>query len=220
MSHQEQLLHQPINQTNTPRIIFRAPDAPNTQRADTDTNDDVHSLEMMASSYVSHELTDTPIEILSESLDENSDANTTESDDVNDDIDDEMIAKIISPTFLFGKDYYFTHIFNGIIFSETSYYPMIEFKIVKINPEAKEQILFRDTQFKCGWFIMDAENLNLRGPVNLNKIKIETGIREIEDENFPEINGFTIEAISNEKESLITREDIPHWMIKHMICEI
>lgn len=113
-------------------------------------------------------------------------------------------------------NYHFEHIYNGIIFKDSIYYPMIEFKIIKNNDEIKEQINFSHSNFKCGWFIVDAPLLKLIGPINIDNEKIKSGIRMINDELFPEINGLIIESISNDVDSLIPSEQIPFWMIKHL----
>ena len=121
---------------------------------------------------------------------------------------------------VFDEDYYFLHIYNGIVFKGSDYYPMIEFKIVRTDPEISEFILFKESQSKCGWFIVDGENSKLKGPVYLHKEHIKKCIRVIDDKNFPEIDGFEIESVSLDKESLIFREQIPLWMIKHMVSKV
>jgi hypothetical protein len=113
-------------------------------------------------------------------------------------------------------DYYFEHIYNGIIFKESTYYPMVEFKIKYDKEYNKDKIVFKDVKFKCGWFIVDAEALKLIGPVNLNLEEIKKEKRVIDDINYPDINGMEIEGISNDVETLISRDQIPMWMVKHL----
>jgi hypothetical protein len=119
--------------------------------------------------------------------------------------------------YVLDQDYYFSHSCNGIVFKESDYYPMIEFKTVLINKDISEPIRFKDVQFRRGWFILDGKNSRLEGPVRLNNDKIKTGLVVIDDKNFPMINGSEIESLSNETESMIPNEQIPHWMIKHMV---
>ena len=119
--------------------------------------------------------------------------------------------------YVLDQDYYFSHSCNGIIFKESNYYPMIEFKIVLINKDISEPICFKGVQFRRGWFILDGKNSRLEGPVCLNKDKMKTGLMVIDDKNFPTIDGSEIESLSNEVESMIPNEHIPHWMIKHMV---
>jgi hypothetical protein len=143
----------------------------------------------------SNSLVDTPIEIISIASD-----------------DDEQKHE-----YVLDQDYHFSHSYNGIIFKESNYYPMIEFKIVLINKDISEPIRFKGVQFNRVWFILDGKNSRLEGPVCLNKDKMKTGLMVIDDENFPIINGSEIESLSNEAESMIPNEQIPHWMIKHMV---
>lgn len=192
--------------TPTTPTIFRTP-ADTTKNENTEVN----------------ELTDTPIEInAAESLDA-TDTATNSDDDTCSDLESD---DVVEPTqqyvsdFVFDRDYYFSHIYNGIIFKESEYYPMIEFKIIVINKDASKPILFKGVEYKCGWFIVDGENFKLEGPVCLNKEDIKNNLRVIDDKNFPNINDSEIESVSNESDSIIPREQIPHWMIKHLINKI
>ena len=116
---------------------------------------------------------------------------------------------------------YFEHIYNGIIFTNGTFYPMIEFKIVNKDKNAEEKsTLFVDVHFKCGWFIIDPAFKKLAGPIKINTIKIIDNIREISDYRYPEINSKIIDSVSNEDESLISKDDIPSWMYISLISNI
>ncbi|VBB18927.1 hypothetical protein YASMINEVIRUS_1459, partial [Yasminevirus sp. GU-2018] len=111
----------------------------------------------------------------------------------------------------------FTHIYNGIIFTENEYHPMIEFKVTPVD-EGNTSLnpVFSRVQFKCGWFIISTDEhsvQSLRGPVKIDLEKIKDGVRLIADDEFPEINGCEIECVSNEQESLIHVNDTPMWML-------
>lgn len=202
------------------------PNNVNIFKAPSDTNEIKGKDAVAPVTFASANLTDTPIEINSvESLDTSDTTNSSDEDEKtlgsDSDTDDVVEPELDQvPAVIFDRDYYFSHIYNGIVFKGSTYYPMIEFKIIRTDQSIPEPILFKETQFKCGWFIVDGENSKLRGPVGLNKEKIKTGLRVIDDKNFPEIDGSEIESVSNEKESMITREQIPHWMTKHMVSKI
>jgi hypothetical protein len=120
------------------------------------------------------------------------------------------------------KQFYFKHIYNGMIFKDNKFFPMIEFKIVETDQDILNNILFCDTNFKCGWFIIEPSEYKLLGPINLNieQIKTELKKRVIDDINYPDINGLEIEDISNDPEMLIPRDQLPDWMFYCLINKI
>ena len=117
------------------------------------------------------------------------------------------------------------HIYNGIIFDESPFYPMIEFKIkniqLKLESDAENiEFIFRDVNYKCAWFLIDSDNKRLLGPVMLDLELIKDNIRKIKDESdeFIDINGAEIQAVSND--DLISSDQLPKWMIKSMTDKI
>jgi hypothetical protein len=138
---------------------------------------------------------------------------------------------------------YFKHIYNGIIFAEDHYIPMIEFKIIddgsqnnivsssksEFESETLTNLITRDIRFnnvkyKCAWFAISCDNdgiNNLIGPLHLNlELLKQNGMRVICDEYYPGLNGMMIEALSNDHEDLINTNDIPDWMEIHLIQSI
>lgn len=122
------------------------------------------------------------------------------------------------------------HIYNGIVFTDRGPCPMIEFKIIdtdkKIDCE-KDCIyttIFDRVNYRCGWFIVDAVESRLIGPVMLDLEQIKSGVRKIKDDQFgSSINGLIIECIDNK--DIVPPDQIPAWMINslikniHTICE-
>ena len=132
---------------------------------------------------------------------------------MSDDLIDYLINIITSEQMSDNEQpFYFQHIYNGIIFANGKYYPMIEFKI-KTTENANTTYLFCNVDYKCAWFVIDSDNRTLLGPVGINKEKIINGERFIDDEQYEEINGCEIEAVSNEAESIIDPDDLPDWMM-------
>ena len=120
------------------------------------------------------------------------------------------------------KEFYFEHIYNGMIFKNNDFFPMIEFKIVKTNPSITNIFNFADTNFKCGWFIIQPIDHKLLGPINLNieQFKSDLKKRIIDDINYPDINGLEIEDISNDPKMLIPRNELPDWMFYCLVNKI
>lgn len=130
--------------------------------------------------------------------------------------------------------YHFSHIYNGIVFAEDSYFGMIEFKIMKndrtsdvdlhtLHVSKTQSVKFTNINHKCAWFaiICNMDGINeLVGPLQLDLDLIHNGTRVIKDENFPEINGMIIDAVSNDPDNLIASREIPDWMIRNLIGSI
>jgi hypothetical protein len=118
------------------------------------------------------------------------------------------------------KDFYFEHIYNGMIFKDNEFFPMIEFKIIKTNQGISNNILFSDTNFKCAWFIIEPSEHKLLGPINLNINHIKSEKRVIDDTNYPDIDGLEIEDISDDPDMLIPRDQLPDWIYHCLINKI
>lgn len=128
----------------------------------------------------------------------------------------------------------FSHVYNGIIFREDYYIPMIEFKIVNDNKNTSQHnmicdlvskdVRFESVNYKCAWFAIscDKDGINkLIGPIHLNlDLLQQNGSRVIDDERYSEMNSLTIEALSNNTDDLINTDDIPDWMMYHLTQSI
>jgi hypothetical protein len=86
-----------------------------------------------------------------------------------------------------------------------------------LHTSGEKRALFNGSNFKCAWFIVDSEAKMLKGPVEIDTEKIKSGVRTIKDPNYPQIDGHNIESVSNDPESIISDEDIPAWMVKHLM---
>jgi len=116
-----------------------------------------------------------------------------------------------------SDEFYFEHIYNGIIFTEDIVYGMIEFKVVKnLDILSEHNVNFKDVDYNCAWFAIscDKNGINrLIGPIHLNQDLIKEGARTISDDRYPELDGMIIECVSNESVNLIATNDIPDWMM-------
>lgn len=121
-----------------------------------------------------------------------------------------------------NNEFYFEHIYNGIIYNKDKFYPMIEFEIKykENNDHLENTFLFCNVNYKSGWFIIDANKMILSGPIILDKNKIMIDVRIVDDIKFNEINGCEIESISNDEKIMIKGQDIPEWMISCLMKSI
>lgn len=130
-----------------------------------------------------------------------------------------------------NNTYRIKHIYNGIVFNENGFWPMIEFKIISEDSDLNNNSLennkhinksnkFKDVDYECAWFLIDIENSKLIGPVKLNTQATIDNKRTIDDDRFPKINKCTIESITNDIEMLINDKDIPLWMLNYVIAQI
>lgn len=129
-------------------------------------------------------------------------------------------------------DFYFEHIYNGIIFKDDSYFAMIEFKVIKnknanvlLDHDVKfKDVNFKDVDYKCAWFTIsfDKNGINrLIGPIRLNLDLLQQNkIRSISDDRYPEINEMVIESLSNDEYDLIGTDFIPDWMMDCLMTSI
>lgn len=134
---------------------------------------------------------------------------------------------------LYNGGYRYKHIYNGMIFTAGSYYPAMEFEILKDNSPnmyPDKTVVFKDVNNKCAWFIImydEEKDVNdLIGPIHLDETKIKKGIRIVDDIRYPAIFGHKIESVSNEGDILIEERTqdrdarIPDWILLILLKSI
>ena len=129
---------------------------------------------------------------------------------------------------LYNAGYYFKHIYNGMIYTKDTYYPMMEFKILKdespdIYPD--KTVVFKDVNYRCAWFVImydeEKDTNDLIGPIHLDQNKIKNDIRIIDDKRYPAIHGQKIVSVSNEDGTLIEEHTrIPDWILLILLRSI
>lgn len=105
------------------------------------------------------------------------------------------------------------HICNGQIQLSDKVVEMKEFKIV--SNERKRRI-FEKGKFHCGWFIY--KDNQILGPIRIIDKYIKYGKRIIQDNEFPDLNGY--EIINVNKNNLFNDHDIPNKILYFILNSI
>lgn len=131
------------------------------------------------------------------------------------------------------KDIRFKHLYNGMLDCEDKtgeLHPVLEFKIdhktMRSNiHDSNCHIVFRDVNFKCGWFYLDIAEKQLIGPLEFDATSYgDSEIRRVRfksnKNDGEEMNWIKIINLSNDPSGLIECDDIPDWMYRGLVGSV